>query len=268
MNTSFISKTITYISLINIVAFPVQANDIDPSDLTAVNSFVSGVYSNDGEISVMGGIAGQYSQGNSFLGLIEHKTATKSAGDSHLPQDTRLRYFQVFDVSEGVLPQIGFSVDYMKSWKMSSDNDASVSTDIIALGAIAKAQLTDSISIFPNLAYVQGRAEAGAAPFDMKGYQANLFGSWSISDRGDYLIFQPQYMYLDTQSTDGKSGKADVNTFKVKTGYGAPITHSGKWWLEASHTFTRTSADIAHIGQRLDMIDNDHLFELSLSYYF
>ncbi|WP_028863122.1 hypothetical protein [Psychromonas aquimarina] len=242
----------------------------DPSDLTSTNSFASGIVSNDGEISVMGGIAGSYSPGNNFIGLLEHKSATKTSDDGRLAQDTRLRYFQVIDIDAGIMPQIGFSVDYMKSWKMSETNDQSAGSDIAALGAIAKIKTPwESFSLFPNIAYVQGKAEVGSADaeLDLKGYQVNLFGSLAIGNSGDYLILQPQYMFLDAEARDGKSASGDVCTFKMKSGYGAPVDDAGKWWAELSHTYTRTDAQLFRFDGA-QLTDNDHLFELAVSYYF
>ncbi|QFU23201.1 hypothetical protein FM038_014325 [Shewanella eurypsychrophilus] len=257
------------IALTVLVSIAANANEIDPSDLTQVNSFASGMYNSDKEITVMGGVAGAYSEGNSFIGLIEHKTATTTGDDGKKAQDTRLRYFQVFDVSEGSIPQVGFSVDYMKSWKMSKTEDASIGTDLIALGGIAKIHITDAISIYPNLAYVLGKADAGEAnvQFDIKGYQTNIYGSWAITENG-YVIVQPQYMNLDVESTGGKSGNAKVNVFKIKTGLGYSISDNGKYWIEFSHTYTRTDADALHIENNFNMVNKDNKFEISFSYYF
>ena len=72
-----------------------QKTTINPSDLTAVNSFTSLNTDNEGKITGMLGIAGQYSKGNNFLGLIEHGVGTRSEGQGK--QDSRLRYFQVLD---------------------------------------------------------------------------------------------------------------------------------------------------------------------------
>lgn len=272
MKNSKVANAIALTILASSISFFTTAEEtkhIDPSDLTQVNSFASGMYNSDKEATVMLGFAGQYSKGNNFIGLVEHKTATTHGDDDRLAQDTRIRYFQVFDVSEGFIPQVGFSVDYMKSWKMSNTEDASAGSDLVALGSIAKLHITDAISIYPNAAYVLGTAEADAAnvKFDIKGYQTNIYGSWAITDNG-YVIVQPQYMSLDVESNDGKSGNAKVDIFKIKTGLGYSISSNGKYWIELSHTYTRTDADALHIGSHFDMVDKDNKFEVSFSYYF
>ncbi|WP_227993080.1 porin family protein [Shewanella sp. YLB-07] len=269
LNTTLIASMI----VLSTSAVASEEVHVNPSDLTQVNTFISGSTSNEGDLNVMGGIAGQYSEGNNFIGLVEHTSATKPSDDDRLAQNTRLRYFQVFDVSEGVLPQIGFSVDYMKSWKMSSTEDASLGTDLIALGAIAKIQISESISVFPNVAYVVGNAKAGVnnSEFDLKGYQFNLFGSWELDDTGSYIVVQPQFMQLDIDSKDskdGKSGGAKVDVLKIKTGAGMAFTDNGKWWVELSHTYTKTKGDVEHVGNKFDIIDNDNKVELAVSYYF
>ncbi|MCG9732260.1 hypothetical protein L1D44_20990 [Shewanella sp. Isolate13] len=50
----------------------------DPSDLTAVNSFAYGTVDNEGKLNAMLGLAGNYSEGNNFIGLVEHNVATKN----------------------------------------------------------------------------------------------------------------------------------------------------------------------------------------------
>lgn len=269
MKYKFLSATMLLL-FIGHVNGAIAEEKINPSDLTQVNSFVSGIMSNDGEFSIMGGVAGQYSKGNNFLGLVEHKVATKSGEDSKKPQDTRLRYFQVFDTQGEVVPDVGFSVDYMKSWKMSKSNPNSIGTDIVALGAIAKVTTPwDAFTLFPNVAYVTGKAKGntgGKTPgkSDLSGYQLNLFSSIALDETGQYVVIQPQFMHMDAKNKPTKI-KTDIKTFKVKTGYGAPISDDGLWWTEISHTYTYTQAKNLGIGKKSD---NDHLIEASLSYYF
>ncbi|GAB2659574.1 hypothetical protein [Vibrio panuliri] len=253
------------------IASPVIASDNapDPSDLTQVNSFAFGTVDNDGSLKGMVGLAGQYSEGNVFMGLVEHSSATKSNEFEKKDQNSRLRYFQVLDTGLAGMPQAGFSVDYMKGWEKSNG----LGTDIVALGAIAKVKTPwENLSIFPNVAYVKGKAqgehEVGKKKIDLSGYQVNLFGSLSVGDAGEYVVLQPQFMHLDGTPKDSavKDNKLSANVFKVKTGYGQPISADGKWWVEASHTYTRTDMDVKHSA--LDYKDNDHKFEFGVSYYF
>ncbi|RTR38419.1 hypothetical protein EKG38_12920 [Shewanella canadensis] len=239
----------------------------DPSDLTAVNSFAYGTIDNEGKLNGMLGIAGAYSEGNNYIGLVEHAVATKNNEFGKKAQNSRLRYFQVLDTGSSVLPQAGFSVDYMKGWK---SDDKDVSTDIVALGAIAKVTTPwEALSIFPNVAYVKGEAEHQHGKFDLTGYQVNLFGSIAIGDMGKYLVIQPEFMHLDGEpSSNGKGEKVSADIFKVKTGFGMPISADGKWWTEVSHTYTRTDAEMNIIGTPMSEIDNDNKFEVGVSYYF
>ncbi|MDG3086178.1 hypothetical protein P7F88_08710 [Vibrio hannami] len=260
-------------TLMTVTAFtaPVFAADNapNPSDLTQVNSFAFGTVDNDGTVKGMVGLAGQYSEGNVFMGLVEHGSATKNNDIDKKDQNSRLRYFQVLDTDLDGMPQAGFSVDYMKGWEKSNG----VGSDLVALGGIAKVKTPwESLSLFPNVAYVTGKAEGdssdGKTKADLSGYQVNLFGSLSVGDAGQYVVFQPQYMHLDsTPKVNGeKTSKAEADVFKVKTGYGQPISADGKWWVEASHTYTRTDAEMKN--SMLDVKDNDHKFELGVSYYF
>jgi|GEM_PF-3518342 len=266
-------KTIATLSLsaiaatVAMVAHASEDNSPDPSDLTKVNSFAFGTVDNDGTLKGMIGLAGAYSEGNNFIGLVEHGSATKNNEIGKKNQNSRVRYFQVLDTGLSGMPQAGFSVDYMKGWEKSNG----IGTDIVALGAIAKVTTPwESLSIFPNLAYVTGSAQGddteGKVNTDLEGYQVNLFGSLSIGDIGQYMVFQPQFMRLEGKSKDIDNQKLDANVFKVKTGYGQPISADGKWWIEASHTYTRTDMAIKHT--KFAEKDHDHKFEVGISYYF
>ncbi|NKF50937.1 hypothetical protein G3R49_10225 [Shewanella sp. WXL01] len=260
-------KSLLALALAVGVAAPTFAEDKqpDPSDLTAVNSFAFATVDDQGKIQGMVGVAGAYSEGNNFIGLVEHGVSTKTTDNGHKAQNSRLRYFQVIDTGSAALPQAGFSVDYMKGW---AATDQSISTDIVALGAIAKVTTPwEAVSIFPNLAYVTGSAESTdpSIKADIKGYQVNLFGSIALDEAGKYLVIQPQFMSVDVEPK-GVQGKGEANVFKVKTGFGMPISADGLWWTELSHTYTRTDAAVKAID--FTGVDNDNKFEIGVSYYF
>ncbi|MCL1095050.1 hypothetical protein [Shewanella kaireitica] len=247
--------------------------DIDPSDLTAVNSFTSVSSDDNGKVNAMLGVAGQYSKGNNFLGLIEHGVETRAEGQGQ--QDSRLRYFQVLETGAQAISQIGFSIDYMKGW--SKDNGSkgkSPSSDIVALGVIGKvATPWDCVSLFPNVAYVTGEVKQeidnkSGIQADLRGYQANLFGSIDLGSAG-YLVLQPQFMSLDVEAkADLSNVPKTLNVFKMKTGYGIAFTQSKQWWAEISHTYVRTSASAQLSNGTERLTDNDNKFELAISYYF
>ena len=267
------AKTLATLSLtaiaasVAISAHASEDNKPDPSDLTKVNSFAFGTVDNDGTLKGMVGIAGAYSEGNNFIGLVEHGSATKNNAIGKKDQNSRLRYFQVLDTGLDAMPQAGFSVDYMKGWEKANG----IGSDIVALGAIAKVTTPwESLSIFPNVAYVAGSAQGedvkDKTKADLSGYQVNLFGSLSIGEKGQYVVFQPQFMHLDGKFKDANNQKLDANVFKVKTGYGQPISTDGKWWIEASHTYTRSDMEVKQI--KFAEKDHDHKFEVGISYYF
>lgn len=269
MNKAILALTLTLGS-----ASTAWANDTqpDPSDLTAVNSFAYGTVNSAGKLNGMLGLAGNYSEGNNFIGLVEHGVATKNNQLGNKDQNSRLRYFQVLDTGSNILPQAGFSVDYMKDWKGANTD---TSSNIVALGAIAKMPTPwQALSLYPNVAYVKGKAEQGTSNrINLSGYQLNLFGSIALDNLGKYLVIQPQFMHLDGKpSQSGSRAKLSANIFKVKTGFGMPISTNGKWWTELSHTYTRSDAKANQIGKfadgALSEIDNDHKVELGVSYYF
>ncbi len=207
----------------------------NPSDMTQVNTFAYGQVDGD-DIKAMIGIAGAYSEGNTFMGLIEHGIDAKSK-----KQNSRLRYFQVLNTHSVFAPQAGVSIDYMKNY--------SAKSDVAAVGVISKVLTPfDALTIYPNLAYVTGQIDTQS----VRGYQANLFASLALGESGDYLVFQPQYM------------NTNIGTeFKVKTGYGAPLDNSGKIWWDIGHEYQHKTSD-SHNTIKSD----EHKLSIGLAYYF
>ncbi|EAS43075.1 hypothetical protein C9J48_13370 [Photobacterium profundum] len=221
----------------------------DPSDLTQVNSFANVVADSEDTMKVIVGVAGQYNEGNSFMGLIDHGVNTKTGA-----QNSRVRYFQVFDVETSIMPQIGGSIDYMKGWKHKG-----METNIVALGGIAKITTPwSNVSIYPNAALVTGDITHKTSGTGMKqsidGYQANIFGSIALSEDGNYIMLQPQWMDTNVGSK-----------LEVRTSYGHPLTSDGKTWVDFNHIYTKVegSGPLKNFGA-----ETDNKFEIGLSYYF
>lgn len=210
----------------------------NPSDLTQVNSFVYGTMDSKQSAKVMLGLAGQYSEGNSFMGLLEHGYNIKD--EDHT---SRARYFQVFNTDTVLIQQAGLSVDYIKGWK----KNGLASSDIVAMGTIGKIVTPwDSITLYPNVAYVAGKVGSKT----VKGYQTNLFVSAVLSEQGLYAIFQPQWM-------DTNIG----HKIEVKTGVGAPLSTDGKLWWDLSHTYQNAK-------MKNEQNNNDHVVTAGIAYYF
>jgi hypothetical protein len=263
MNALNILKPLIIVSISTLLPYISNAADIDPSDLTQVNSFISGTSNDAGNINIMAGFAGAYGEGNNFLGLIDHGIETQ--GSDQGAQASRLRYFQVLDTGKQNISQLGFSIDYMKDWSLNKGAKGKTpSSDLVALGFIGKVSTGwQNFSLFPNIAYVQGSAKQeipnnANLKVNFTGYQFNIFGSLDLGDAG-YIIIQPQYMKLDM---DNSADNADI--IKVKTGYGRSLSDSKQWWAELSHTYTKTKA--ATISPETN--NDDHIVELAFSYYF
>jgi len=219
----------------------------DPSDLTQVNSFGNVVADSKDTMKVIIGVAGQYSKGNSFMGLIDHGVNTKDGS-----QNSRVRYFQVFDVDTAAMPQIGGSIDYMKGWKHEG-----METNIVALGGIAKITTPwDNVSIYPNAALVTGEINKSGNKQSVDGYQANIFGSIALSEDGNYIMLQPQWMDTNVGSK-----------LEVRTSYGHPLTSDGKTWIDFNHIYTKVEAG-GPLKVHAPVANSDNKFEIGLSYYF
>lgn len=231
------SLALTLIAMSSMVC-TAQESDVskpNPSDMTQVNTFAYGQVDGD-DVKAMVGLAGAYSEGNTFMGLIEHGINTKSK-----EQSSRLRYFQVLDTDSVFAPQAGVSIDYMKNY--------SAKSDVAAVGVISKVLTPfDTLTIYPNLAYVTGQIDTQS----VRGYQANLFASLALGESGDYLVFQPQYMNTNVGEE-----------LKVKTGYGAPLDSSRKIWWDIGHEYQQKTSTFQHNRK-----SDKHKLSIGLAYYF
>ena len=243
------------ISLLSLLVIAVQFNSQvyanvhdapNPADLTQANTYLSlqgGVDKNDKFINAVGGISGQYSKGNTFLGSFEHRLSTD--GDSLY---TRGRYFQVLDVESTLFPQLGFSVDYNKGY----GKDEFADTDTLALGVIAKLDVgSDWLTLYPNIGVVA--IEHGDVT--SRGIIANLFLSIALSEQGHYLMLQPQSTLTQ-----------DINIIKFDVVYGAPLNNEGTLWWDAKLGYTKTTVDSKYLDHKLN--DDNTEFTVGINYYF
>lgn len=217
-------------------------NAPNPADLTSANTFAAVQVGGDKDNKFVGGtfgIAGQYSDGNIFLGMVEHR-GTTDADNLY----TRARYFQVLDTEMSLFPQVGFSIDYNKAYM---PKEVGGDLETIALGVIGKLDTgLDWLALYPNI----GAVEVKNGDYSSRGYIANLFASIYMGDDGSYLMLQPQ-------STITKY----VDVYKFDVAYGAPMNDTGTLWWEAKAGYTKTKID------GLDNTDNTEVV-LGLYYYF
>lgn len=219
----------------------------NPADLTAANTFGAIQVGGDKDNKFVGGmfgIAGQYSEGNIFLGMVEHRGST-DADNLY----TRARYFQILDTEVNLFPQVGFSIDYNKAY---GPKEAGGDIDTVALGVIGKLDTgMDWLTLYPNVGAVEVKFDGVKS----RGYIANLFASIYMGDDGSYLMLQPQ-------STITK----DINIYKFEVAYGAPMNDKGTLWWEAKAGYTKTELDSKYLeGKHKD--SNTEVL-LGLYYYF
>ncbi len=217
----------------------------NPADLTQANTFASfqaGGDKNNKFVTGSAGIAGQYSEGNTFLGLVEHRVTT-DADNLY----TRARYFQILDVESSLFPQVGFSVDYNKAYVKGAKD-----IDTLALGVIGKLNTgIDWLTLYPNVGAVEIKGEG----FSTRGYIANLFVSIATDDQGGYLMIQPQSTIT-----------SDVNVYKFDVVYGAPLNATGTLWWDAKVGYTKTNIHSDQVEGTLR--DENTEVAVGLSYYF
>lgn len=237
---------IKFLPLLALVTFPsfAEENQPDPADLTQTNTFVWGQVGNK-DYTLTGGIAGNFTEKFSYLGLLEHsRTWKRDSGEAN--DNTRARLFGTQDVEWSAISKIGLSVDYIKGHK-------DTAFDTTAAGAIAKVETgLDWLALFPNLAYVEINSRTDSS-LKSKGYQANLFASIYIDEEGKYLMVQPQY--TNTEYVDVK---------KLEVSYGQPLSSDGKLWADLKIGYTKTSGKKLLAG----LSDSDKQIKAGVSYYF
>jgi len=239
---------------------PLMASDktVDPADLTQVNTFLWAQGGNN-DYTITGGVAGNITEDISYLGLLEHSRSWKR-DFGNKDDKTRVRLFGVHNVDWGFISAVGLSADYIHGHKNKHTDGGNIKSNMQAYGVIAKIETgLDWLSLYPNIAYVNSKVSLDGSPrgdfkLNSEGYQANLFASIYLDDKGKYLMVQPQY--TNTKHFENQ---------KIEVSYGQPISSDKKWWVDVKAGYEKDKAKFNNTSHNLD---SQSTIKLGLSYYF
>ncbi|MGR5280958.1 hypothetical protein [Photobacterium damselae] len=243
----------------------------DPADVTkVVTSFKlsAGTNSNNNDFALEGElkIGGSFNPDNNFLTMISVTGAEKEEDpfeDGFDLREMRARWFQVFGTGLAGLPKAGYSLDFIDR----SNDDSDVIDNIIAVGGIVKIPVLSNWVIYPNVAVVQANVKDEykiAGTDDGIGVQVNLYNAIYLSKKGTYMMFSPQYSYLDF---DGYV----TQDLLLETTLGAPISENRRWWFNLTYkeTFSDLSSDISSMPDKSMYANDDkRQFRAGVTYYF
>ena len=246
------------IILVLLLSLPLLADekDVDPANLTQVNTFVFTQLGNE-EATLMGGLSGTITNDLSYLILLEYaRTHDRDFDDKN--DRGRARVFGVHQVDNNVISAIGVSIDYIKVAKKVDGNGNFLESSTQAYGVIAKVETGLAwLSIYPNVAYVNTTIKGfngNDFNLDSNGYLLNLFASIYLNEEGRYLMLQPQY-------TDTKY----VKIKKIEVSYGEPISTNKRWWVELRVAYEENKIDS---GTLESSSNSKSMINLGLAYYF
>ncbi|MCL9773762.1 hypothetical protein [Vibrio methylphosphonaticus] len=202
---------------------------IDPSNLTSVNTSAYLGFSNQGDVKVSGSIGYGLQNGQMAMGTLE--ASMDSEGKYN---DSRLQYFHVFHFENPRLPSAAGSIDII-------DNDNFTTA---ALGGVFMYNPDiENLTIFGRVGALAGQydddfiTQMGETDNGVIGGMTAAYFSWKPGADGTYLMFSPEYTYMD----------GDVNTSLLKTSLtiGTPVSSDGKRWgqfkIEHTHGSMKSS---------------------------
>ena len=204
--------------------------EVDPADLTKVNTTMTIGLSNQGNVKATGTAAGESFGGSAFMGIVEGEMDKE--GDY---KKGRFRYFHSMDTGMQYMPKFGASLDIIDT------NDSMTTAALGAIGLVTSPW--QNVMFFPQVAYVEGRMDSDAIPAGVdinkrvNGGMAAFFTSIRLADNGSFLTFWPETTRLN--------GDADITVNKFTINTGTPITEDRSKWvsmiIEKSSTTTELS---------------------------
>jgi hypothetical protein len=222
---------------------------IDPSDLTRVYSMVSGWVNSQNNVRATASWSGAWSENHSFMGFIEGYWGDEVDEDKWGTDllKVRAQYFHVIDTDLSNAPKLGFSVDYIDN---QGDNN------LVAFGILGMVPpaLTGKLQLFPNVAYMKGKAEG----VDVDGYMLNLYGTYPISASGAFVQIWPEY--IDVSGTGINS-----NSLTLSGLYAQPLDSLRTMWLNIRLDYATKETKLTSYPDRIK--EDETVLTLGFKYY-
>ncbi len=245
-------------------AYAQEEQTNDPADVTRPQTYLkvdSGAKGKDGLTRVQLNMAGSYNENIGYLGQFEGDFQTNLDAGEGQKQDfgmsrVRARYFQVHATGSELLPEIGFSLDYInydKNWVAKNAG----AKDTVAVGAVAKVITPfESWVSYPNITVMRNEYDNGKSG---NGWQANWFNSFYLTEKGHYITANPQY--ANYQNAFGKNEQS----LELNLEGGIPLTSDGSIWGNVTYSehFFKAGGE-----SRMKHLDGNREVRLGATWFF
>ncbi|WP_432454665.1 MULTISPECIES: hypothetical protein [unclassified Agarivorans] len=210
---------------------------VDPSNLTAVNTSAYIGMSNQGDVKLSGSVGFGLKNGQMAMGTLEG-----SMDRDGNYNDSRLQYFHVFNVGNTLVPTAAASLDLIDNQNFTT----------LAVGAVAMFKPNvKNLTIFGRVGVLAGEydqdfaAMMGETDNNILGGMAAAYFSWKPGADGTYLMFSPEYTYMD----------GDITTSSLKTSItlGTPLSSDGKRW--GQFKIEHSSGNMKSSNQKIEIND-------------
>lgn len=222
---------------------------IDPSDLTRVYTMVSAWVNSQNNLRATASWSGAWSETHSFMGFIEGYLGDEDDADEWGADllKVRAQYFHVIDTDFSYAPKLGFSVDYI-------DNQGDNNLAAIGLLGMVPPALTGKLQVFPNIAYMKGKAEG----VDVDGYMLNLYGTYPIGKKGTYIQVWPEYIAVSGTGIDS-------NSLTLSALYAQPLNANRTMWLNLRLDYASKETKLTSYYERIK--EDETVLTLGFKFY-
>ena len=206
--------------------------EIDPSDLTKVNTTAAFNLDNKGGTKLIGSLAFGYDNGQMAAFSLEGSLSPEGHYDN-----SRLQYFHVFNVGNPIMPRAAASIDIIDNQMFTT---AAVGGLAMFIPNIPK------VTFFARGAVLAGEykdehvSQFNETDTDILGGMGAFYAMWTPGADGTYFYVSPEYTYM---GGDVETSVAKVTLF-ASTPLSADRTRWGQLKLETTDTTSKNSLGI------------------------
>jgi len=222
---------------------------IDPSDLTRVYTMASVWVNTQNNIRATASWSGAWNEKHSFMGFIEGYLGDEDDADKWGADllKVRAQYFHVIDTDLSYAPKLGFSVDYI-------DNQGDNNLAAIGLIGMVPPSVTGKLQLFPNIAYMTGKAEG----VDVDGYMLNLYGTYLVGTNGTYIQLWPEYISVSGTGVDS-------NSLTLSGLYAQPLNTNKTVWFNLRVDYANKETKLTGYYDRIN--EDEAVVTLGFKFY-
>lgn len=211
-------------------------NKVDPSDLTSVNTSGYVGMNNQGDVKVSASLGFGLDNGQMAMGTLEG-----TLDNDGKYKDSRAQYYHVFNTGNRIAPKAAASLDIIDNTNFTT----------AAVGAISMVNPgVENFVMFGRVGVLAGQYDEGFTKAmgetdqDIVGGMAAAYFSWKPGADGTYLMFSPEYTYMD--------GSIETSTLKTSLTVGTPLSADGKRWGQFKLENTYGSMESSKVNIDID----------------